>query len=60
MAFDELAHRWRPILDAYDAVGCDVCYEIHPGEDIFDGATFEPGFPRWIGARPAPFTNFGQ
>jgi sugar phosphate isomerase/epimerase len=40
-AFAELARRWRPILDAFDEVGCDVCYEIHPGEDVFDGATFE-------------------
>ena len=40
-AFDELARRWRPILDAFDAVGCDVGYEIHPGEDLFDGTTFE-------------------
>ena len=40
-AFAELARRWRPILDAFDEAGCDVCYEIHPGEDIFDGATFE-------------------
>ncbi len=40
-AFAELAKRWRPILDAYDAVGVDVAYEIHPGEDVFDGATFE-------------------
>jgi sugar phosphate isomerase/epimerase len=40
-AFKELGRRWKPILDAFDAVGCDVCYEIHPGEDIFDGATFE-------------------
>jgi sugar phosphate isomerase/epimerase len=40
-AFTELARRWRPILDAFDEVGCDVCYEIHPGEDVFDGATFE-------------------
>lgn len=40
-AFEELAKRWKPILDAYDAVGVDVCYEIHPGEDVFDGATFE-------------------
>ncbi|MGI9366457.1 MAG: sugar phosphate isomerase/epimerase family protein [Rhizobiaceae bacterium] len=40
-AFGELAKRWRPILDAFDAVGVDVCYEIHPGEDIFDGTTFE-------------------
>ena len=40
-AFDELARRWRPILDAFDAAGVDVCYEIHPGEDLHDGATFE-------------------
>lgn len=40
-AFTELARRWRPILDAFDEVGCDVAYEIHPGEDVFDGATFE-------------------
>lgn len=40
-AFAELARRWKPILDAYDEVGVDVGYEIHPGEDLFDGATFE-------------------
>ncbi|MCW4115858.1 sugar phosphate isomerase/epimerase [Aurantimonas sp. MSK8Z-1] len=40
-AFEELAKRWVPILDAFDAAGCDVGYEIHPGEDVFDGATFE-------------------
>ncbi len=40
-AFAELAKRWRPILDAFDDVGVDVCYEIHPGEDLHDGVTFE-------------------
>ena len=40
-AFDELARRWRPILDAAEENGVDVCYEIHPGEDLFDGTTFE-------------------
>lgn len=40
-AFAELGRRWKPILDAFDEVGVDVCYEIHPGEDLFDGATFE-------------------
>lgn len=40
-AFDELARRWKPILDHADACGVDVCYEIHPGEDLFDGVTFE-------------------
>ncbi len=40
-AFSELARRWRPILDAYEELGVDIGYEIHPGEDIFDGATYE-------------------
>ncbi|ACG78565.1 sugar phosphate isomerase/epimerase [Phenylobacterium zucineum HLK1] len=40
-AFAELARRWRPILDAFDEAGVDACYEIHPGEDLHDGATFE-------------------
>jgi sugar phosphate isomerase/epimerase len=40
-AFDELAKRWKPILDAYDRVGVDVGFELHPGEDIMDGVTFE-------------------
>lgn len=40
-AFDELAKRWRPILDYADEQGVDVCYEIHPGEDLHDGVTFE-------------------
>ncbi|CAN5153443.1 sugar phosphate isomerase/epimerase [soil metagenome] len=39
--FAELARRWRPILDAFEDVGVDVCYEIHPGEDLHDGASFE-------------------
>ncbi len=40
-AFDELARRWKPILDAHDEQGVDVCFELHPGEDLFDGVTFE-------------------
>lgn len=40
-AFDELARRWQPILNAFDAAGVDVCYEIHPSEDLHDGITFE-------------------
>jgi len=39
--FAELAKRWRPILDVFEDEGVDVCYEIHPGEDLHDGATFE-------------------
>lgn len=40
-AFAELGRRWRPLLDTFDAAGVDLCYEIHPGEDLFDGVTFE-------------------
>src|ERR1700761_4951105 len=40
-AFDELARRWTPILNHADENGVDVCYEIHPGEDLHDGITFE-------------------
>lgn len=39
--FKELARRWLPILDHFDQHGVDICYEIHPGEDLFDGATYE-------------------
>jgi sugar phosphate isomerase/epimerase len=40
-AFAELGRRWKPILDAYEEVGVDLCFEIHPGEDVHDGITFE-------------------
>ncbi|WP_170755709.1 sugar phosphate isomerase/epimerase family protein [Ruegeria lacuscaerulensis] len=40
-AFDELARRWVPILDHAEECGVDVCYEIHPGEDLHDGVTYE-------------------
>lgn len=40
-AFAELASRWRPVLDAFDDAGADVCFELHPGEDLFDGVSFE-------------------
>src|ERR1700761_1765617 len=40
-AFQELGRRWRPILDTFDEAGVDVCFELHPGEDLHDGVTFE-------------------
>lgn len=40
-AFDELAARWRPLLDHAEENGVDLCYEIHPGEDLHDGASYE-------------------
>jgi sugar phosphate isomerase/epimerase len=39
--FTELAKRWRPILDHAEKCGVDCAYEVHPGEDIHDGATYE-------------------
>ncbi len=39
--FKELAKRWLPVLNTFDECGVDVCYEIHPGEDLFDGITYE-------------------
>jgi sugar phosphate isomerase/epimerase len=40
-AFAELARRWTPILDVFDENGVDACYELHPGEDLHDGASYE-------------------
>ncbi len=40
-AFDELARRWKPILDHAEDVGVDICFEIHPGEDLHDGISYE-------------------
>jgi sugar phosphate isomerase/epimerase len=40
-AFDELAKRWRPILDTFEEEGVDVAFELHPGEDLHDGITYE-------------------
>ena len=40
-AFEELARRWRPILDQCEEAGVDLAFEIHPGEDLHDGVTFE-------------------
>lgn len=39
--FTELAKRWTPILNAFDASGVDLCYEVHAGEDLHDGVSYE-------------------
>ncbi len=39
--FAELGRRWKPILDVFDEHGVNACYELHPGEDLHDGVTFE-------------------
>jgi sugar phosphate isomerase/epimerase len=50
-AFEELAKRWKPILDEFDRAGVDLCFEIHPSEDLHDGATFEMFLER-VGNHP--------
>lgn len=50
-AFAELAARWRPLLDACDEAGIDACFEVHPGEDVHDGETFEMFLERLGGHR---------
>ena len=56
-AFTELGRRWRPILDAFDEAGVDVGYEIHPGEDIHDGLSFER-FLDAVGGHPRAAINY--
>ena len=50
-AFDELARRWLPILDAFDDAGVSIGFEIHPGEDLHDGVSFEMFLDR-VGHHP--------
>ncbi|MGA8042056.1 MAG: sugar phosphate isomerase/epimerase [Terracidiphilus sp.] len=50
-AFAELARRWLPILQRFDEAGVDVCFELHPGEDLHDGVTFER-FLSAVGGHP--------
>ncbi|MDH3235132.1 MAG: sugar phosphate isomerase/epimerase [Alphaproteobacteria bacterium] len=49
--FGELARRWKPLLEAFDDEGVDLCYEIHPCEDLHDGLTFEMFLER-VGSHP--------
>ena len=56
-AFTELARRWQPILDLAHEHGCRIGYELHPGSDIFDGATFEM-FLDQVKDHPAACINY--
>jgi sugar phosphate isomerase/epimerase len=56
-AFSELARRWKPILDYADECGVDCSYEIHPGEDLHDGASFER-FVEAVGDHPRACINY--
>lgn len=49
--FAELARRWRPLLDAFDDAGVDLAFELHPGEDLHDGISWER-FLAAVGGHP--------
>ena len=41
LAFNELAARWKPVLDLAAEYGIYLAYEVHPADDVHDGVTFE-------------------
>ncbi|PWH13589.1 MAG: AP endonuclease [Ardenticatenia bacterium] len=56
-AFKELARRWRPLLDLAHDNGLVFAYELHPGSDVFDGATYEM-FLEYTDHHPAACINY--
>ncbi len=56
-AFDELARRWKPLFDYADSLGIDVAFELHPGEDLHDGVSFEMLLER-VGNHPRCGINY--
>jgi sugar phosphate isomerase/epimerase len=56
-AFAELARRWRPLLDLARENGLTFAFELHPGSDLFDGATYE-WFLEHTGEHPAACLNY--
>jgi sugar phosphate isomerase/epimerase len=56
-SFAELARRWRPLLDAAGEAGLTFAFELHPGSDLFDGATFEMFLDR-VADHPAACLNY--
>ena len=56
-AFNEMVKRWKPVLDFAEENGVSIAYELHPGSDIFDGATFEMFLDK-TGGHPAACLNY--
>jgi sugar phosphate isomerase/epimerase len=52
LAFEELQKRWKPVLNLAQKNGISISYELHPGSDIYDGATYEM-FLDIVGNHPA-------
>jgi sugar phosphate isomerase/epimerase len=40
-AMNHLASSWMPAFDHAKELGVKYCFELHPGEDLMDGTTFE-------------------
>lgn len=56
-AFKEMARVWTPALDKARDHGVCFAYELHPGSDLFDGATFEM-FLDYTNQHPAACINY--
>lgn len=57
VGFGELAKRWQPLLDLAADKGITLAYELHPGEDLHDGVTFEM-FLEKVDDSPAAAINY--
>lgn len=55
--FGELAKRWAPILKEAEKHDVDLAFELHPGEDLHDGVTFER-FVEATGKHPKVAINY--
>ena len=56
-AFRELSRCWRPILDLANEQGKVLGNELHPGSDVYDGATYEM-FLDYTDNHPAACLNY--
>ena len=56
-AFKELTSRWLPLLDYAEEKGVVFAYELHPGSDVYDGATYEI-FLDYTDDHPAACLNY--
>lgn len=56
-AFAQLARLWRPLLDLAHDRGLTFSYELHPGSDLYDGASYEM-FLDAVDDHPAACLNY--
>ena len=56
-AFKELAALWKPLLNQAQDAGLVFTFELHPGSDVYDGATYEM-FLDAVDDHPAACLNY--